>query len=112
MRNPQQVKRLGTEGLEITWSDDCRHQISSKTLRQNCPSAVSLARRGDDSHSKPLTSKKKSLKVIEHSIDEELKLEQIWSVGNYAIGMRWADGHDTGIYTFDFLYELGEKEDS
>jgi DUF971 family protein len=27
-------------------------------------------------------------------------------VGNYALRFRWSDGHDTGIYTFDFLRRL------
>jgi len=34
-------------------------------------------------------------------------LKEIWAVGQYALGMSWGDGHNTGIYTFDFLRELG-----
>jgi len=29
-------------------------------------------------------------------------------VGNYALGLGWGDQHDTGIYSFDYLYRLGE----
>jgi DUF971 family protein len=29
------------------------------------------------------------------------------SVGNYALKVRWSDGHDTGIYTYRRLLDLG-----
>jgi len=32
-------------------------------------------------------------------------------VGNYAILIRFDDGHDTGIYTWELLYRLGEQQD-
>jgi DUF971 family protein len=31
------------------------------------------------------------------------------SVGNYGLKIRWSDGHDTGIYSYDRLRELGES---
>jgi DUF971 family protein len=44
--------------------------------------------------------------VIESTIAEETDLREIWGVGQYALGMRWGDGHDSGIYTFTYLREL------
>jgi ATP-binding protein involved in chromosome partitioning len=32
----------------------------------------------------------------------------ISSIGNYAIGIDWNDGHNSGIYSFDYLRSLGE----
>jgi ATP-binding protein involved in chromosome partitioning len=109
MKTPTEIKRLGTDGIRIAWSTGTVHTISSRTLRENCPSAVSKAKRGDTSHDKPLTSRKSLLTIVETTLTEELTLENIWGIGNYALGMAWADGHHTGIYTYDFLYELGEK---
>jgi len=37
------------------------------------------------------------------------RLESINAVGNYAISPRWADGHETGIYTFEYLRTLSEQ---
>lgn len=51
----------------------------------------------------PAEIKKKSLMVVEHTLEESTDLQDIWQVGNYAIGIRWKDGHDNGIYTFDFF---------
>ncbi len=44
--------------------------------------------------------------VVEATLDQELTLQEIWGVGQYAIGLRWGDGHDSGIYTFEYLREL------
>ena len=110
MYTPTKIKRLGFDGLEITWQSGEVHQISSKALRQNCPAADSKLERGDLSHDTPLTPKKTSLKVIKHDQEEQLKLKEIWGVGNYAIGIRWADGHDSGIYPYPLLYEIAQKE--
>jgi DUF971 family protein len=87
-------------------------ELSSETLRKECPCASCQQKRGDTSHAAPLsgkTSRSSLLKVIKSTSEEECNLEKIWLLGNYAVGMKWADGHDSGIYTFSFLTELAEK---
>jgi ATP-binding protein involved in chromosome partitioning len=106
---PTDIKRISTNGVEIKWSDGKNISLESKMLRINCPCAVCKEKRGDTSHGKPLSPKKSLLKVIESSIDQEIRLDKIWQVGQYAIGMLWGDGHQTGIYTFDYLRELSDK---
>jgi len=32
-------------------------------------------------------------------------------VGHYAVQLRFSDGHDTGIYSWDLLYDYGERQD-
>ena len=39
-------------------------------------------------------------------------IKHIESVGNYAIKLSFNDGHDSGIYSWDYLLELGENEGS
>ena len=104
---PVEIKRLGSRGITISWSDGQQHEISSSVLRNNCPSASSKAARGDTGHDKPLTRKPSALKIVEATEADSLSLEKIWLIGNYAIGMRWKDGHDTGIYPYSLLYALG-----
>ena len=38
----------------------------------------------------------------------EYELNSIQTVGNYALQLIWGDGHQTGIYTFDYLREICE----
>ena len=41
-------------------------------------------------------------------VPEDVFPVNLSSVGNYGLKVRWSDGHDTGIYSFDRLRELGE----
>lgn len=42
---------------------------------------------------------------------EQVNIRDIEAVGNYAVKLVFDDGHDTGLYTWDYLYELGEHRD-
>jgi DUF971 family protein len=107
--SPTEIKRISTatgHSLKITWNDGMVQELSGRTLRQQCPCAACKETRGDTSHAKPLSPKKSALRIIESTIEEEVNLVQVWGVGNYAVGLRWGDGHDSGIYTFSFLRSL------
>jgi DUF971 family protein len=41
----------------------------------------------------------------------EVNIAAIEPVGVYAVKLAFTDGHDTGIYSWDYLYDLGEKQD-
>lgn len=41
-----------------------------------------------------------------------LEAESIEFVGNYAIRIRFSDGHDTGIYSWEYLREIEPKDQS
>jgi DUF971 family protein len=42
----------------------------------------------------------------------EVNIKAIEPVGVYAVKFAFSDGHDTGIYSWDYLYDLGAKQDS
>lgn len=42
---------------------------------------------------------------------ERVNISDIEQVGNYAVKLVFDDGHDTGLYTWDYLYELGEHRE-
>jgi DUF971 family protein len=42
---------------------------------------------------------------------ENVNIEQIEQVGNYAIAIHFDDGHNTGIYSWDTLYKLGKNKE-
>ena len=104
---PAEIKRNGEAGLTISWRDGSTSILSSDLLRRACPCAECKEKRGDTTHAKPLTGKKRALSIIESSVEQELKLLEVWGVGQYAIGIRWGDGHSSGIYPFPLLHELG-----
>ena len=42
----------------------------------------------------------------------QVNISAIEPVGMYAVKLVFSDGHDTGIYSWDYLYDLGAKQDS
>ena len=42
----------------------------------------------------------------------EVGVEAVEPVGNYAIQIRFSDGHDTGIYSWELLYRLGDQQEA
>jgi DUF971 family protein len=42
----------------------------------------------------------------------EVDIVAVEPVGHYAIQPRFSDGHDTGIYSWDYLYWLGDRQDA
>ena len=41
---------------------------------------------------------------------EQVKIAALEPVGNYAVRIRFDDGHDTGLFSWDYLHELGREE--
>jgi ATP-binding protein involved in chromosome partitioning len=109
MNSPRltEAKRYDKE-LRLAWNDGRRDELPGEKLRMECPCAECREARGDTSHAQPLTAKKSALKIITSTKEEQITLKSIWSVGNYALGIEWADGHNSGIYTYELLRTLGE----
>jgi DUF971 family protein len=42
----------------------------------------------------------------------EVTIESVDSVGHYAVQLIFSDGHDTGLYSWDYLYELGINQEA
>ncbi len=103
---PVEIKRGDGRLLTITWSDGHIDRLVTENLRKQCPCATCRELRGDTSHAAPLTSKKGLLRVIESTKEEETLMTKVWPVGNYALGIEWGDGHNSGIYTYQYLEEI------
>jgi DUF971 family protein len=43
------------------------------------------------------------------TVPEDIRIESIQSIGRYAVGIFWSDGHRTGIYPYDLLKHLTDK---
>jgi|TARA_B110000438_G_scaffold199432_1_gene190985 DUF971 family protein len=41
---------------------------------------------------------------------EDATIEDVEPIGNYAVRLVFGDGHDTGLYTWDYLYEMGVQK--
>ena len=84
--------------LVVEWADGAVQRIPFAHLRVACPCAVCAGEMGRPGRF-DLRPR------LEPGEDE---LADINLVGLYGLGVRWANGHDTGIYTFDYLRRLGD----
>jgi DUF971 family protein len=41
---------------------------------------------------------------------ERIKIDALEPVGNYAVRIKFDDGHDTGLFSWDYLHELGREQ--
>lgn len=100
---PTDLKLLSPQQLQITWSDQAEHVLSVKLLRDRCPCASCREKRkaAEEQPPNPLT-------VLRPEETQPLRIVNMRPIGNYAYGIHFSDGHDTGIYTLPFLRELGE----
>ena len=87
-------------GLTVHWSDGRQSFYDIKFLRRNSPSADARALR-EQLAKNPLT-------VLPSSANQPGPFAATGAelVGNYAIRIRFSDGHDTGIYSWDYLREI------
>ncbi|MBS0553172.1 MAG: DUF971 domain-containing protein [Proteobacteria bacterium] len=83
--------------LEIAFDDGSRFQLPFEFLRVYSPSAEV---RGHGPGQETLQQGKRDVDV--------LSLEP---VGNYAVKPGFSDGHDSGLYSWDYLYMLGREQE-
>lgn len=82
----------GARTTEIDWADGHKGVYPHVVLRGYCPCAGCQGHSGE-------------IRFIEPTPDQ-LELEDIESVGGYALALKWFDGHASGIYSFVYLRRL------
>lgn len=82
----------GATTFEVAWADGRTDRLPHRLLRGYCPCAGCQGHSGKIRFHDPPT----------------LELREIEGVGNYALALRWGDGHGSGIYSFRFLRALGD----
>ena len=100
MIKPKTIQQFPSGELGIIWEDDHECVYAPQLLRKKCPCASCSGHHPGEKKAHPF-----ELKVIKEN-PGQFTITQVIQVGHYAIGLHWADGHDTGIYTYDLLREL------
>ncbi len=98
---PADIQVIGSE-LAIKWPDGTESYISLEGLRRECPCAgckgerdiTGTLHKGPDI---PLTPR-------------SFELRELNRVGAYGLQPVWGDGHNTGIYSFDYWRALGNTQ--
>ncbi|EEF62427.1 DUF971 domain-containing protein [Pedosphaera parvula] len=98
---PLDIQPIGNE-LAIKWEDGTESFISLEKLRRHCPCAgckgeMDVMGNVYKAPDQPLNAR-------------AFQLLRIANVGSYAIQPVWADGHATGLYTFDYLRKVSQAD--
>lgn len=84
--------------LEVDFDDGNTFAISAELLRVESPSAEV---QGHGSGQKKTVPSKRAVAI-----------EKVEPVGTYAVRLIFSDGHDSGLFTWDYLHELGRDADT
>jgi DUF971 family protein len=97
-RQPIEIRLKRAEKvLEIDFDDGRSFRLPAELLRVESPSAEV---QGHSAAQKKIIAGRRHVGII-----------GVEPVGTYAIRIRFDDMHDTGLYTWDWLYRLGEDQD-
>ena len=95
---PTEIKlHQASRAMELSFADGTSFRLSYEFLRVYSPSAEV---RGHGPGQETLQVGKR-----------EVSIAEVEQVGHYAIRPKFSDGHESGIYSWDYLYELGENQE-
>lgn len=80
--------------MRIEWNDGEKFAVPFRELRFYCPCARCV-----DEHTGRRTLER-------NDVEESIRPKQAQVVGRYALAIHFDDGHQTGIYPFDYLHDL------
>jgi DUF971 family protein len=98
MPQPTAIKlRTESRVLEVSFDDDSCYALPFEYLRVFSPSAEVKGHGGGEG-------------ILQ--LDKgQVRITQVEPVGNYALQLSFDDGHNTGLYTWSLLHELGRNYD-
>lgn len=95
---PTEISQESATRLRITWADGRVCEYHAPVLRRACPCAQCVDEWTGERTLKP------------QAVADEIEISDLSLVGRYALNFRWSDGHETGIYSFQYLRDLCERE--
>ena len=94
---PTEISQESDSLLRITWADGRVCEYQAALLRRACPCAQCVDEWTGERTLKP------------QAIADEIEIGDLSIVGRYALNFRWSDGHETGIYSFQYLRDLCDR---
>jgi DUF971 family protein len=95
---PVKIKKTDDKTIEIVWNNGTIKNLSIEKLRDECPCVNCKGESVIFDNYIPIKSPFKAAGFYE--------IEKIEPIGNYAVQIYWKDGHNTGIFNWDLLWEL------
>jgi DUF971 family protein len=110
---PEHIAISKSKGIRIDWKDGHHSEFPLGYLRDECPCASCSGAHGTvpqrTSYAKDEADRAESAKAAPNPFQmykPVLRMLSVEQVGAYAIRVDWSDGHNTGIYSFDYLRNI------
>ena len=98
MDAPSEITVKGkSRALEVAWADGTRYSLPFEYLRVHSPSAEIRGHGGGEG----------KLELAK----ENVKITQVEPIGLYAVRLHFDDGHNSGLFSWNYLRELGAEYD-
>ena len=94
IHTPVAIEQAGPDSLRIRWNDGVQSLYAVRELRLACRCAHCI----EEMTGRPL--------LDPTGVPPDVRPLRIRPVGRYALQFDWSDGHDTGIYSFEYLRQL------
>lgn len=98
---PKSITKPNPYTIQFSWRDGAETTIKLEILRKECPCASCKG--------ETIAGKVVALPSFQMFKPGQNELKELKPVGNYAVAAIWGDGHDTGIYDWEYLKELCTK---
>jgi DUF971 family protein len=100
---PAKIRVMKSEGtgVEIDWKDGHHSKWNFAWLRNACPCATCHEER--DKVGRPLGEAKPKQQSLLMMYEAPPRPVEVTPVGKYAIKFKWNDGHEAGIYSWEYL---------
>lgn len=99
---PTKIKKTSENIIEIDWDNGTKTKYTLQKLRNECPCASCKG--------ETILFKTYAPQQNQNDLPGKYDLKSIIPVGNYAIQLIWNDGHDSGIYSWDYLLSISDNE--
>lgn len=102
------VDKTGGTGVTIDWKDGHQSHWSFRWLREACPCATCHEAREHEGRA-PGVAKAKPVSLLP-LYESPVRPLDVEPVGKYALRFRWNDGHESGLYSWDYLRNVCDFE--
>jgi DUF971 family protein len=105
---PEHIAISKSKGIKIDWRDRHHSEYSIEFLRDACPCASCTGAHGTEPQKTNYAAPSQEPFPM---YKPKLKMLNVEPVGAYAMRVDWSDGHNTGIYSFDYLRRICPCDD-
>lgn len=103
--HPTGFKLIDGRDLRITWSDGHIVHVPIQRFRDECPCASC---QGESD----IFGTIRMPMQLQIAVPGKYELKSLTPLGNYAVAALWGDGHDSGIYSWDYLRAMEARLDT